>query len=61
MESEDFPGVLIHVRMRMPRGRRTGCWRSRPMLATGQTRFWLVVAGVCATGLLVLEALRRML
>ena len=28
---------------------------------TGQTRFWLVVIGVCSAGLLALEALRRML
>jgi hypothetical protein len=28
---------------------------------TGQTRFWLVVMGVCSAGLLALETLRRML
>ena len=28
---------------------------------TEQTRFWLVVMGVCSAGLLALEALRRML
>jgi hypothetical protein len=28
---------------------------------TGQTRFWLVVMGVCSAGLVALEVLRRML
>jgi hypothetical protein len=28
---------------------------------TGQTRFWLVVMGVCSAGLIAPEALRRML
>jgi hypothetical protein len=44
-----------------PSQTRTGSRASDRPQRTGQTRFWLVVAGVCSAGLLALEALRRML
>jgi hypothetical protein len=44
-----------------PSQTRIGIRESEQPQRTGQTRFWLVVAGVCSAGLLALEALRRML
>jgi hypothetical protein len=40
---------------------RAGVRKSERPQRTGQTRFWLVVIGVCSAGLIALEALRRML
>ena len=44
-----------------PSRTRTGLRAPQQPQRTGQTRFWLVVIGVCSAGLVALEALRRML
>ncbi len=45
----------------VPSRARTGAHEPERPQRTGQTRFWLVIMGVCSAGFLALEALRRML
>jgi hypothetical protein len=44
-----------------PSRTRKGLRAPQRLQRTGQTRFWLVVMGVCSAGLVALEVLRRML
>jgi hypothetical protein len=48
----------LHV---VPSRTRAGEGSTERPQRTGQTRFWLVVMGVCFAGLIALEALWRML